>query len=96
MRNGGSVVMTIDYSNLLPAPAAPADPALVEVKLKAPDGSTVTTAAWPGTVVRDSVGVFHWNSPALDFVRGGVYKFLAKAAGYPEVRLELTVEPSAW
>lgn len=97
MRNGGSVTMLIDYSYLRPTPGGPIDPARVDVKLKAPDGSVVSTDHWPGAgVVRDSTGMFHWDSPGLTAKRGGVYTFLAQATDYPEIRLELSVEPSAW
>lgn len=95
MRNGAPAYITFSWSTLKPV-ALDQDPAAFDIKVKDPTGAVVETAAWPGDATKDSTGHFHWQSQPMDYAQGGMYTVLAKAAGYPEIRLEVPVEPSAW
>lgn len=96
MRNGGEAYMTLDYSRLKPDPVVDLDPPSIELRVVKPDGTVQETAAYPGTIVKDSVGHYHYTSPALVHQRGGTFEFVAKAPGFPDLRFEMVVEPAVW
>jgi hypothetical protein len=96
MRNGGSARFSIHYETLVPS-VADADPDDVSVKVRAPDGTeTVWVYGTDPEVVRDNVGDYHFDSPALDYAHGGTYQFVALATDFPETKCEIQVEPTYW
>ena len=94
MRNGGKAWITLDYELLKPT-QADADPASISLTVCDPSGTVEESAAYPGTIVRDSQGHFHFETAALTYAKGGTYVAIADAPGFPQLKLSMVVEPLA-
>lgn len=91
MRYGTPVKFVIDYTTLDPV-VAPADPPTPpDVRIHTP---TSVVDVDPGDIQHVATGVYRYDHPAL--LASGQWRFVARADGFPEIRLDADVEPSAW